>query len=1169
MRLKKIILSGFKSFVDQTTLTFPANVVGIVGPNGCGKSNVIDAIRWVMGEASAKTLRGESMTDVIFNGSAVRKPVGRATVELVFDNQRGRAPGIYAQYAEISVKRSLSRDGQSDYLLNHNKVRRRDITDLFLGTGLGPRSYSIIEQGMVSRIVEARPEDLRTLVEEAAGISRYKERRRETENRIRHTRENLQRVEDIRQELESHLRKLKRQAKAAQRFKTFKTQQQQLRGQLLTLQWQSQQQQIGLQEQQLGQFETALQEAIAGQRKIEAGIENVRSRELEAQKLYNQEQKAFYAAGAEISQQQQQLQYLQQTRQQQQQELQDNTGRQQQLLQQQAIEKQKLEDLCAQLQPIRPALDELSQQVMQATRLRNENETAQQTWQEQWQSFSREATLPAQQIERHKGRIQALQQQVRRSVERQQRLQNERGQLLARISDTDVSAQQLALEEKTSACKQQETALDKTESVILQLRQNLRLQQEQRDTIRSEWQRLKGRLQTLQELQTIARSDKDLNLQQWLTDRGLANPQRLADTIAVCDGWERAADQVLGEKLHAVLVDNLDHLATADLAGSEANITFIEAGPQQSAKHDDSLLAVVSSEQTALSTFIGDVRRIESLSQALQQRKQLQPGESFITSQGIWIGVNWLRFPATAQGAGEGILSREAEIQQLSQQLDTLGNQLATQEQLLKEQRTILDQQETQRVEQRQQLRKATEVRNRLQQTCSHQQAQVLQHNQRLQQIDLELAEITEQIGKDQTELAQTETDLQHSEASAQGLQQQQQTLLQQRDVLQSRVNHSRQQLDELINRQHRTTLQQQQIQAQIDTTSASVQRLQQQQQRLAERQQQLQEKSDQLEQPVVQLGSQIEKMLQQQLTIEQSLQHSRQQTSSITDQLHQLGLERSRHLETIEKRRQRLDEHRLTLKERVVRCETLVEQLRTLQQDLAEVLENLPADFDESSCQQQLDALTKKMDRLGQVNLVAINEFEEESKRKANYDSQSEDLNKALDMLTSVMHKIDQDTRQRFKETFEALNLQYQRYFPQLFGAGKAHLELSDEDLLSAGVRVMARPPGKRNSTIHLLSGGEKALAAVALIFAFFELNPAPFCVLDEVDAPLDDANVERFCQALGKIAERTQLLFISHNKIAMESADILIGVTMSEAGVSRLVSVDIEQAMKMAALA
>ncbi len=1170
MRLKKIIISGFKSFVDHTTLTFPANVIGIVGPNGCGKSNVIDAIRWVMGESSAKTLRGESMSDVIFNGSAARKPVGRATVELVFDNQRGRAPGIYAQYAEISVKRSLSRDGQSDYILNHNKVRRRDITDLFLGTGLGPRSYSIIEQGMVSRIIEAKPEDLRTLVEEAAGISRYKERRRETDSRIRHTRENLQRIEDIRQELASHLRKLKRQANAAHRYKELKKQQRRLRAQLLALQWQCKQRQIILQEQELGQIETTMQEAMAKQRATEAHIEAVRTEDLEAQELYHQEQKTFYSVGSEISKLEQQLQYLRQTLQTQQQELHDIALSQESLNSQQQAEHTKLESLQQQFKEVSPALAQLAQQIEQATQEHNQNDTARQCWQQQWQQYSREAAVPLQQVERHTGQIQALQRQLQRSSERQQRLQAERVQLLSQITNTDATEQLRMLQNQIDTCKMLETALESAETQIRQLRVDLQNLQDQRDILRNQLHGLQGRQQILQELQATARDHKDQDLQQWLESQGLSHAHRLADSISVRAGWEQAADQVLGERLGAILVDNLDELTTASWAGYESAVTFIEKGQQRSvAQESSSLLNMVSCAQTGLMSLLAGIQHVANLSQALQQRIHLKAGQSLITPEGVWVGANWLRYPATSQAAGMGILGREAEIQQLNKNIDETTVELAKLEQQISSKRTILDRHEKQQVVERQRLRVENEARSQLQNTCSRQQAQLLQLDQRQLQVDRELAEIDEQSAKDQADLVLSESSLQDAQAATQNLKQQQQSLLQQRDSLQIKVNKSRKNLDDLISRQHQKELKKQQIQSLMDAAIASLQRRKQQQQHLTSQQQQLQDKNAQLEPPIAQMRTQIEVQLQQRLTIEARLQQSKQKTSTITDQLHHLELERSRNIEAVEKRRQRLEDHRLQLNADRVRNESLVEQIHNHHQELQALLDKLPEDFDESNCQQQLDTVSSKMDRLGKVNLVAIDEFEEDSKRKEYYDSQSEDLHKALEILSSVMHKIDQETRQRFKQTFEALDQQYQHYFPQLFGAGKAHLELSDDDLLSAGVRVMAQPPGKRNSTIHLLSGGEKALAAVALIFAFFELNPAPFCVLDEVDAPLDDANVGRFCQALSKIAEQTQLLFISHNKISMESADVLIGVTMSEAGVSRLVSVDIEQAIQMAATA
>jgi len=656
MRLDKIKLAGFKSFVDPTVADFPTNLVAVVGPNGCGKSNIIDAVRWVMGESSAKMLRGESMADVIFNGSSKRKPIGAATIELIFDNSDAGAGGQYAAYTEISVKRRISRDGQSVYFLNSTRCRRRDITDLFLGTGLGPRSYSIIEQGMISRIIESRPEDLRVYLEEAAGISKYKERRRETENRIRHTRENLERLEDLLEEISTQLKRLKRQSATAEKYKELKAQERELKGELLVLRWQVLEDELQQGERGLAEQENRLQAAISVQRRIEAEIEADRDTHAEANDLFNSRQAAFYALGAEIATLEQAIQYAKESREKQQQDLNQAQASLQHLLQEQKQDEQRLEELTTELQRHQPLLEQALEAEQQSDNELSQAEEALQQWQSEWDGFHQQANEPAQTAQVERTRINHLEQQQQQLQRRIERNLEESSNLHVSSLDEEITEHEQRQSSLAASVEQAEKKIDATQSQISASREGLKREAEHLDESRRNLQGATGRLASLQALQQAAMQEGGESAA-WLAQQGVDKAQRLAQQINVDAHWRRALETVLGHHLQAVCVERIEDFSASVAALGDGVVELLGAGgAAQSGVREDALIGKVSS-QLDLSALLGGISVAESIGDALDKRHTLKPGESLITAEGVWVGANWMRFGqeqgATANGGGE------------------------------------------------------------------------------------------------------------------------------------------------------------------------------------------------------------------------------------------------------------------------------------------------------------------------------------------------------------------------------------------------------------------------------------------------------------------------------------------------------------------------------------
>lgn len=1166
MRLSRIKLSGFKSFVDPTTLQFNSNLTAVLGPNGCGKSNTIDAVRWVMGESSAKNLRGDSMTDVIFNGSSGRKPVSKASVELVFDNSdhegSPRLGGQYAAFDEIAVRREVTREGQSNYYLNGSKCRRRDITDIFLGTGLGPRSYAIIEQGTISRLIEAKPEEMRVFLEEAAGISKYKERRRETENRIKHTRENLDRLDDVRHELEKQLERLNRQAKAAAKYKELQTESRGAKATLMGLRLREINQDIESYSASLNEKSVAVDGAHAELRAMETELEKNREAQADSNLAFNEVQGRYYAVGADISRLEGEIRHHQQLSQQQNQELEQVTHAVGELRGHQQRDAERLDELNALLDELEPRLEGLTATAEEAAEAHELAEAAMDDWQARWDAHNSSAAEPTRSAEVEQTRITHLERELEQRMQRHERLQLEQQEMVGADGE-DGASEGLAMAAETAAARSQEME-DQLADVNQQL-QNLREQEQQSSQAAHEQgiqlQRLEGRVASLQALVAAAgKQDKQQTV--WVSENDLEDQERVLDNLRVDAGWEIAVETALGEFLTALSVAELDQLLPALGTEGAAGLAFFDGMSVNANTANDSLLNKVSGGD-ALAPWLAHVRTANSLADAVSRRNQLAAHEVFVTEAGDRVGPNWLQ----KAGEGEHALQNAEELRQLEAQLEELRDSRVESEQQLEQLREERSGLEDQRDDVQGQVKQALyaqqQAQAELQQTQAKQQAQ----QRRKEAVLHELEELKQYMRRDDEELKNARSRMQVATDAMSNSVGAGERLRAEKENLQMQLMSARERY-----RGDRETSQQLQLQIQTrraerDSMQNNSERLEIQLGGLLERQAALEAAMDNTGDSSVaeEMRAELEEKLGLRVQVEARLSDARRELEGFQHSYRAVDQKRMQAEQVLEQKRQSLEQARLGEQELKTRREALVENIREEDLDPKVLLEQ---ELDAASVDDAIrimNELQQKISRLGPINLAAIEEFEQESERKNYLDSQHDDLVEALDTLEEAIRKIDKETRDRFRETFDKVNTGLQGMFPRLFGGGHASLEMTGDDLLTAGVNVMARPPGKRNSTIHLLSGGEKALTAVALVFAIFELNPAPFCMLDEVDAPLDDANVGRFSRLVKSMSDRVQFIFITHNKVTMEAANQLLGVTMQEPGVSRLVSVDIGEALKM----
>lgn len=1178
MRLTKIKLAGFKSFVDPTQVSFPSNLTGVVGPNGCGKSNVIDAVRWVMGELSAKHLRGENMADVVFNGSSARKPVGTASVELVFDNSDGKIGGVYANYNEISLKRQVSRDGSSGYFINSARCRRKDITNLFLGTGLGSRSYAIIEQGMISRVIEAKSDDMRAFIEEAAGISRYKERRKETESRIHETRENLERLQDVRDEIEKQIRHLQRQAATARRYQAFKETERRLTAELLALRLRDLDSGAEVHDSAMRERDLAMQAALADQRAAEAAIEKQRAFHNDQSDRVAAVQGRYYEVGADISRMEQTIQHSRELRDRQRTDLAQARSTIADLAAHIERDERQLETVREEIARLEPEVEGVQHAETAAAEALEAAEQALQDWQQRWEQFNRSLGSADQTTQVERARIEQLENQLRRLTAQADRLALERDALSAQESNEQLAA----LSEQEFVARAASEELAKALSVAVEQVQTLRTEQfaaEKRlEAARGEREKARAELTSLEAVQKAALTDNAGGAAEWLSGRGLTHQPRVAQTLDVESGWERAVETALGDYLEAVCVDDLDGLAESLADFSKGRIALVhatgssdgvgtEAGPGVEAGSSTTPLAAKVKGPAAVTGQLSAVLTAESLADALQMRSSLVGGQSVITRGGEWVGRHWLR---VSRGADHhaGVIEREHRLKTLRATVTVVEERVQEVEASLAAVRESLARAESDRDHAQSGIqaahRKHAELRSQLEATRARAQESTL----RRERLEEEAADVAQEKGVTQEALARAGAELDRGLLMLGELDSRRHDLENEREDRRDAVANARSRAqaaqmgarDLLIKIESRRSTQ--------SSVSVSLSRMVEQREQLERRREELEQELAGSDEPILQLEARLHDALERRLEVESDLSVARRALEDADLELRGLDEKRVAAEQLVNAAREAMETAKLAAQETRVRREAIAEQFAQTQFELAEVQQNLTADASVVNWEQSLVQVRGDIEKLGQVNLAAIDELKEQTERKEYLDRQFADLTSALETLEQAMQRIDKETRTRFEETFERINAGLKEKFPRLFGGGHAYLELVGEDILGAGVAIMARPPGKKNSTIHLLSGGEKALTAVALVFSIFDLNPAPFCLLDEVDAPLDEHNVGRFCDIVREMSSQVQFIFITHNKTTMELASQLLGVTMHEPGVSRLVAVDVDEALRLAAV-
>jgi chromosome segregation protein len=1171
VRLNSIKLSGFKSFAEPTNFLLPGQLVGVVGPNGCGKSNIMDAVRWVLGESKASELRGESMQDVIFNGTTTRKPASRASVELVFDNSDHRAGGQWGQFGEIAVKRVLTRDGGSSYFINNQPVRRRDVQDVFLGTGLGPRAYAIIGQGTISRIIESKPEELRLFLEEAAGVSKYKERRRETENRLSDTRENLTRVDDILRELNANLDKLEKQAEVAQKYNA-------LQGEVTLKQHQqwflkraeAQADQAKVKTDSLSAV-NALEARTADLRHIEADLETVRQAHYTAGDQVNQAQGLLYEASTDVGRLEAEIRFVVEGRQRVEQRMvtlkeqiaqwatrkDDAHAEMERLAELAALGEEQTELLAAQVEEQAQQLPDLENAVTAAQTAANDQRGSVMQVQQQIQVLAAEQR--------------SIEEQSRALSTRSERLSADRNALGAPDEARLVNLQE-QLDASQEALQVAEGRLHELQEAVPQLDDARRTQQQAVNDQSARQADLSARMEALKALQEKVKTDG--KLQPWLAKHGLDHLQGLWTRIHIEQGWENALEGALRERLGALEVSRLEMVRAFANDAPPAKLAFysppLASAPERSGglpRLSDLLRVNDAGQKAVLTDWLQGCFTASSFEDALAQRDKLQAGESIYVKSGHVVSNHSVSFYAQ-DSEQAGLLARAQEI-------ENLEKQLRAQVFIADESRVALARAESAYAESAQRLalvrREATEAQSRTHelQVETLRLSQLLEQTRaRSAQLESDLAEVEAQLDELQERRVTAEgrfesLDMQLADSQERHAQLDERVIESQRKLTQCR-----EQQRTLERQAQEATFAQRSLQARNAELSRAIETADQQTQSIAVEEQRAQNELTRLTDAAAQAG--LQDALALKLEREQALGSKRSEYDDLTAKLRASDERRLQLERELEPLRQRITEFQL--KEQAARLgfEQYEQQLQDAQADLAAVEQSIQdGNVRLFGMQGDIDRIHREIAALGAVNLAALEELAAARERKEFLDAQNLDLTQAMNTLEDAIRKIDAETRELLSGTFDQVNQHFGRMFPELFGGGNARLVITGDEILDSGVQVIAQPPGKKNQSIALLSGGEKALTAIALVFAIFQLNPAPFCLLDEVDAPLDDANTERYAKLVSSMSKSTQFLFISHNKIAMEMAEQLIGVTMQEQGVSRIVAVDMEAAATLAELA
>ena len=1158
MRLTHIKLSGFKSFTDPTTIHVPGQLVAVIGPNGCGKSNVIDAVRWVLGEASAKQLRGESMQDVIFNGAATRRPAPRASVELVFDNSDHSLQGAWGQYAEVSIKRQLTRQGESTYFINNQTVRRRDITDLFLGTGVGARGYAVIEQGMISRIIEARPEELRAYIEEAAGVSKYKERRKETEGRLKDTREHLQRLGDLQNELARQVEKLEKQAETAERYKSLTAQLNQQQDLLDYAQWQ---QSLAAADKATAQHQSlqAQQDETAAQvQALNDEVHALQTAEQSQQQAVHELSNKRGVLREQIARLEEQIRHQQNLHQRIERDKQAAQAQLQRIHQEQQQIRVKLEENELQVEEKQTELAEWAMQVAEHEERLPELEEAQATLNAAFQTQQDEANRIRRELALKQQQLAHAEQTVAKHEERKGRLKQE-NQALNLPDEAETAAAQEAAALLQSQQEHYEEQIIAAEDALHTAREVFQTTSNRFQSLKQQHITLQAQQQALSQILSQQQEAADF----WQATDHTAAPQLWQHITAPAE-WQHALSVILAERLHARAVPHGFVPPTPLPQGQAAWLSDDLSGGFKKSLPVQALLNQIQVQppfQTALHHWLDGVLCAPDLSYALAHQSDLGAHQIWLTPEGHQVDkVSVLLYAKPAQ---ESLIAQKARLDGIASELEKLAPELFAAEAAFKQAEAAVGSSEVQHKNLMQQQQQHTRQYSQAQQRAAELLARINQGQIRREHIERELA----QLAEEQTVLQHTSDgladDIVTLQEAAAELEHQQQTATHSRQEQQGRLKQAQLALLE-ANRQyglaevavHKLNQQKQNYQQQIAQLEQQTFDWQERQQELAlayETEFQNDEQHIKLEE----LSEAVQTLDEEYIVVQEKLA-----------QIQEQGREQYAKVQTLQTQLPQLQAATQTA---LLQQQEALINAKRYHQNLTE----RAADFDalEALAKESpkvlntsIGSLSQQIEALGAVNLAALQELEEARERDGYYRSQSEDVQAAIALLEEAIAQIDDKTKERFKETFDAVNGKVQTFFPTLFGGGEATLKMIGDDLLTAGVSIMARPPGKKNSTIHLLSGGEKALTAMSLVFALFSLNPAPFCLLDEVDAPLDDANTSRFCNLVKEMSAQTQFLYISHNRLTMEMAEQLVGVTMQEKGVSRIVAVDIKQALEMA---
>ena len=1159
MRLKLIKVSGFKSFVDPTKIYFPGEICAVVGPNGCGKSNVIDAARWVLGESSARNLRGDSMVDVIFNGSGARKPVGQASVELVFDNSEGHLKGELSAYSEIVVRRTLNRDGQAQYFLNSKLCRRKDITDLFLGTGLGPKSYAIIEQGTITRLIDAKPHELRFLLEEAAGISKYKDRRRDTENRIARTHDNLERLSDLREELHRQLMRLERQSKSAQKYTELREKERYKQIRVKVLRWRSMDEDIKHKTREINKLEVEKSRLFANQKELDSRIERFRLELLDYSDEVEKKQIYFFQTNVEVTRKEQEIQHQLQREKELKRELHLITGNIDESQQHLIKDQQRAEELDLEYAEVLPDL-KVAEEDEKSISLEIESvQAAIKEWQERSDVYHRRRAEPLKQLEVQQSRIHDLEKRIANLFQRQSQLQKE-------ISSFQLDFQQNEMQTlKTKLCEQiaaQRGNEDKRAQLANDIEEKRCLQyqlEEELNGLRESYQVLIGRGTALEALQSSLHSNEQK--QKWLL-QSKWNYSQLADSLRVTEGWEEAVEIVLGNYLSGLVVSNfegkVDQLKTFDSGEISVIDSKIRIEEQDNLKISLPRLNEVIQCDYSLSAA-ANVFKAEHLKEALSFQSDLRSYESIVTKDGIWLGSNWVRVARNINKT-HGFLKRKTELKEIGEQVEELNiliKSLSGKRHILVEAIEIAERNQKKNISAiKMQEEKSSETRAEL----SAFEVKLDQYAARGKRAEEELSEVEAFLAEDQTALENARNALASASDRAQLDEKEGHEFQKEKDRLQTKYSGFRKELGEKQLLLTELKLKIKALEIKRNTIEELIERLESQIKRLKNRKAEI-ENIITNDPSVPSMHEELQQMLKNRVFAEQDYKDAKSAMLSSEQERREVEEMRVTLNAEINSLREHLEDARLSRRESMTLQRTLGEQIISDPSKLAELVENIDVSIDITSLMTELEVIEAKIGKLGPINLAAVEEYKIESERKDYLDRQNDELVSALETLNEAIKKINQSTKARFKETFDSINDYIRELFPKLFGGGEAYMQLSGNDLLEAGVVLMAKPPGKQNSTIQALSGGEKALAALTMVFAIFKLNPSPFCILDEVDAPLDDINVSRYLGLVKEMSPKVQFIMITHNKISMQAADTLLGVTMSEAGVSRVVSIGVNQ--------